>query len=106
MKNNNLPSREELTKHFAENQAQFEQLIATKFGKRLQELRKEHNLTQKQMAELLIVAESTYANWEQGRREPNLLYLLSISRTFRISLDELFDFMPTGDELKKKYETD
>lgn len=97
--------RRKIVADFTSHQEELEQSIAKKFGKKLQELRKEHNLTQKQMAELLIVAESTYANWEQGRREPSLMYLLAISRTFRISMDELFDFFPTGDELKRKYES-
>ncbi len=97
-------NREEEIKNFIKNYSKLEEMISIKFGKKLQELRKEYNLTQKQMADLLVVAVSTYANWEQGRREPSLLYLLAISRTFQISLDELFDFMPTGEELKRKYE--
>ncbi len=95
--------REEVVKTFIENYESLNQKISIQFGNKLQELRKECNITQKQMADILIVAESTYANWEQGRREPSLLYLLAISRTLRISMDELFDFVPTGDEIYEKY---
>ena len=68
------------------------QTHAVKFGKKLQEFRKEMNLTQKEMAEKLFIAESTYANWEQGRREPNLQSLAIIKNTLNISYDELLDF--------------
>ena len=42
------------------------------FCKILKDARKLSNFTQKQVAERLGVVESCYANWEQGRTEPNI----------------------------------
>ncbi len=74
--------------------------ISYNFGSRIRRLRREYDLTQKQVAEKLLISESTYANWEQGRREPSLLHLLLLTRVFEISLDELFDFFPVGKKLE------
>ena len=46
-------------------------------------------MTQKQVAEHLGVVESCYANWEQGRTEPNIAMLRKLCELFDISLDEL-----------------
>ena len=67
--------------------------ISRKFGGRLRELRLERNLSQSQMAEKLLVGKSTYANWEQGRREPSLYYLIMLSKIWKISMDNLFNFV-------------
>ena len=44
----------------------------TKFCKNLKSIRKDKNFTQKQVANILGVVESCYANWEQGKLEPNI----------------------------------
>lgn len=55
-----------------------------KFIGNLKYIRQDKNLTQNQLAEKLDIPVSTYANWEQGRREPSiddiykLLYILEI----------------------------
>lgn len=49
------------------------------------------SLTQKQVASKLNVVESCYANWEQGRTEPNIDMLRKLSKIFNISLDELIN---------------
>ena len=42
------------------------------FCENLKNARKECGLTQKQVSLSLGVVESCYANWEQGRTEPNI----------------------------------
>ena len=59
------------------------------FCNNLKEARKMCNLTQKQVAQMLNVVESCYANWEQGRTEPNIEFLRKLGDIFNISLDEL-----------------
>ena len=59
------------------------------FCKNLKEARKENNFTQKQVAERLNVVESCYANWEQGRTEPNISMLRKLSEILNTSIDEL-----------------
>ncbi len=62
-----------------------------KFIKNLKEARKSCGLTQKQVATALNVVESCYANWEQGRTEPNIESLRKLSEILNISVDELIN---------------
>lgn len=61
------------------------------FCRNLKSVRKECGLTQKQVAQYLNVVESCYANWEQGRTEPNIEMLRKLSFVFKISIDELIN---------------
>ena len=65
--------------------------VSVRFGKHLMQLRAERNMTQKAMAEKLQVSESTYANWEQGRREPSLSNLIQIAKILETDMNSLFD---------------
>ena len=47
-----------------------------KFCENLKNARKDAGLTQKQVAEVLNVVESCYANLEQGRTEPNVYFFI------------------------------
>lgn len=60
-----------------------------KFCENLRLARNGSGLTQKQVADKLGVVESCYANWEQGRSEPNIENLRKLSEIFDISLDDL-----------------
>ena len=51
----------------------------TIFTERLKEQRKKNNLTQKKLADILGVSQGSYANWENGKREPNFETLLKIA---------------------------
>ncbi len=62
-----------------------------KFCQNLKEVRKSCYLTQKQVATLLNVVESCYANWEQGRTEPNIEMLRKLAEIFKISIDDLIN---------------
>ncbi|MDE5616527.1 MAG: helix-turn-helix domain-containing protein [Clostridia bacterium] len=48
-------------------------------------------MTQKQVALTLGVVESCYANWEQGRTEPNIDMLRKLGGIFDVSIDELLN---------------
>ena len=60
------------------------------FAEKLKQIRKEKGITQCDMAMLCSVPASTYANWEQGRREPSLFNILKILYILNISANELF----------------
>ena len=64
---------------------------AKNFGVHLRELRKERQFTQQDVALKLRVPISTYANWEQGRREPSLYDLYNIMFVFKIDANILFE---------------
>lgn len=61
------------------------------FSKNLKLIRKSCNMTQKQVAQKLRVVESCYANWEQGRTEPNIEMLRKLCDIFNVSLDDLIN---------------
>ena len=58
--------------------------------KRLIELRQKHNLTQEDVANFLEVARTTYANYEQNKREMDYESLLKLRARYEVSLDYLF----------------
>ena len=59
------------------------------FCTNLKNARLELNYTQKQVAKKLGVVESCYANWEQGRTEPNISMLRQLGEIFNVSVDYL-----------------
>jgi len=61
------------------------------FSSRLKELREERQLSQKAIAEKLGCAVSTYANWEQGRREPSIYDIYNLMWVYEIEANELFN---------------
>ena len=54
---------------------------------RIKELRKELNLTQKEMAKLVNKSETGYASWEQGLAEPNVNDIRKMCKIFNVSAD-------------------
>ena len=61
------------------------------FCSNLKEARLACRLTQKQVASILNVVESCYANWEQGRTEPNIEMLRKLSEILKTSIDDLIN---------------
>ena len=59
------------------------------FGKRLAELRKEHNLTQNDVAEKLNVSPQAVSKWENDLTSPDIETLIKLAEMFDISVDEL-----------------
>ena len=55
-----------------------------KFNELLKSARLKAGLTQAQLAEKIGVPKSTYCNWEQGTREPNVLKLKQIARALGV----------------------
>lgn len=72
------------------------------FHEKLQQLRKQSNLTQEQLAEKLFVSRTAVSKWESGRGSPNLESLKCLSKLFGISIDELL----SNDELLELAERD
>ena len=60
-----------------------------KFNEKLVMLRKQHNLSQEQVAEKLKVARQTISKWELGETTPEMDKLIMISEIYNITLDEL-----------------
>ncbi|MDE7191615.1 MAG: helix-turn-helix domain-containing protein, partial [Clostridia bacterium] len=62
-----------------------------KFTENLKAIRITKHLTQKDVAIGLSIPISTYANWEQGRTEPNIQELFKLIKFFEIDANDLFD---------------
>ena len=65
------------------------------FSEKLQNLRKQHGLTQEELAAKLYVSRTAVSKWESGRGYPNIDSLKEISKFFSVSVDELL----SSDEL-------
>lgn len=63
-------------------------------------LRKQHNLTQKDVAKMLGVATSTYSYWETSKNEPDINSLKILAKYFNVTIDYLLDISkePSGEE--------
>lgn len=72
------------------------------FNEKLQELRKQKNLTQEELAQKLFVSRTAISKWESGRGYPNIESLKAISKFFCVTVDELL----SGDELLSISEED
>ena len=59
------------------------------FKERFISLRKQNKLTQAELADELEITRSLLASWETGRRIPDAIHLVMISRFFNISIDYL-----------------
>lgn len=59
------------------------------FAERLKTLRKEAGLTQKNIADHFNIKQPTYAQWEQGKRNPSDETLKRFSEFFNVSIDYL-----------------
>lgn len=60
-----------------------------KIGEKIKVLRKNNNLTQKELAEKLNVSGQAISNWERQKGYPDITNIIRISEIFNFSLDEL-----------------
>jgi transcriptional regulator with XRE-family HTH domain len=60
-------------------------------GENIANIRKTHNLTQKEFGEKLNFAARTVSDWERNRNEPKIETIKAISRIFKVSYEELLD---------------
>ena len=62
-----------------------------KCGSKICHLRKEKNLTQMELANMLGISYQAVSNWERGSAMPDISKLPELSQIFDISIDELLD---------------
>lgn len=63
--------------------------MATNFGERLRELRREHQLTTVELGKALDIANSSISRYENNLREPRRDFLEKVSKYFNVSIDYL-----------------
>ena len=59
------------------------------FGEQIKSIRKKGNMTQEQFAIRLNVSRQAVSNWENNKNLPDLELIISMSRLFSVSLDDL-----------------
>lgn len=62
-----------------------------KFGKFIKEIRKNNNLTQKDLADKYNVTYQAVSKWENGKNMPDINLIKKMSKDFNISMDDMFD---------------
>lgn len=62
-----------------------------KFGDKLRELLELHNLSQKELGDILNIAPSTIGNYVRNIREPDHSTLIVFANHFNVSVDFLLD---------------
>ena len=69
-----------------------------KFGNFIKELRKEKNLTQKQLADKINITDKAISKWERGLSFPDITMLNILSKELNVSVEELLN----GEKFKEK----
>lgn len=74
------------------------------FGKNLKSLRRERNLTQENVADILGVSFQSVSKWERGESYPDITMLPVIASFFKVSVDDLLGVNEAENEEKiEKY---
>lgn len=72
-------------------------------GTKIQTLRRNKNLTQVQLAEVLSVSAQSISKWENGLSSPDISLLPMIARFFGITMDELFNYRLDALNYKERF---
>ena len=64
--------------------------LAIYIGAKIKEFRLKRNLTQKELAKIVDVGDTTIANYEKGFRSPKKDTMFDLANAFNISIDDLF----------------
>jgi len=62
-----------------------------KLGENIQKLRKQHGLSQQDLAKKLFVSKSSISNYESGKNDPPHHIIVQLVDLFEVSYDQLFD---------------
>ena len=65
---------------------------------RIKELRKEHKLSQGELADLVGTTRQTITSIEVGKYTASLLLAYNIAKQFSLSIEEVFDFSELEEE--------
>ena len=70
-----------------------------KIGQKIKAKRRERELTQEELANILGVTKAAVSKWENGESYPDITMLPQIAQLFRITMDDLFDYALTNKPL-------
>lgn len=75
------------------------------FSEKLQNLRKQNNMSQEKLADLLDVTRQSVSKWESGQTYPEMDKLLTMCKIFKCSLDDLTNDEVTSVKIEEKKKT-
>ena len=62
-------------------------MINLKYNERIRELRQDHDLSQKAIANMLGIAQTTYSQYELDKRPMPIEYLIALCKFYKVSSD-------------------
>lgn len=75
-----------------------------RIGEKIAEMRKQNNMTQKDLAEKLNVSDKVISKWETGKCLPDVEMMMKLSRALGVSISELYECIDnTKDGTKEDY---
>ena len=79
--------------------------VIKRIGNFIAEVRKQQNMTQRELAEKIGVSDKTISKWETGKSMPELGYLQQLCETLQINVNELLSGERlSGDDYPRKAE--
>ena len=57
---------------------------------RLEEIRKQYNITQEELASILKVSRQTIGSLENGRYNPSIILAFKIAKVFSLRIEDIF----------------
>ena len=76
-----------------------------KVGQFIKKIRKENNLTQKELAEKYNITYQAVSKWENGKNLPDISLIRQMSKDFNISIEDILDGKIKKEEQNKKVNT-
>jgi transcriptional regulator with XRE-family HTH domain len=67
--------------------------LRSKFGRRLRQLRRERDMTQEELAEMVGISTDFLSNVERGINAPSFENLEKIAKALRVPVSDLFSFL-------------
>lgn len=76
--------------------------MTIELGNRLAELRKQHGLSQEELADKLGVSRQAVSKWERGEASPDTDNLIELAKIYNVSLDELLGLAQPKEDKEEK----
>ena len=78
--------------HEVKNMDNMKHCFNVKYPERIKELRQDNDLTQKEVAEILKIAQTTYSQYELYKRPMPIEYLMILCKFYGVSADYILGF--------------
>lgn len=68
--------------------------------RRLRDLREDHDMSQKQIAEILGIQQTVYSRYERGSQTIPLQHLITLAKFYRVTTDYLLGLKDSDDAIQ------